>query len=109
MWYARKNGMRRLQKVDGSWSNVPSEMERMAQSYFQKVYTKEPTLLADDVLEPIVPQLAAAVNERLNAPFSDEEISDALFPIGPLKALGPDGFPSRFYKRNWSCLKVKIP
>lgn len=72
------------------------------------MYTKDPTLLANDVLELIVLKVTYAMNERLNAPFSAEEISDALFQIGPLKAPGPDGFPSRFYQRNWSCLKVEI-
>jgi hypothetical protein len=33
--------------------------------------------------------------------FTDEEISDALFQIGPLKAPSVDGFPARFYQRNW--------
>jgi hypothetical protein len=37
-----------------------------------------------------------------------EEVSDALFQIGPLKAPGPDGFPARFYQRNWDVLKEEI-
>ena len=42
-----------------------------------------------------------ANNEKLCAEFSEKEISDALFQIGPLKAPGPDGFPARFFQRNW--------
>ncbi|XP_073353971.1 uncharacterized protein [Aegilops tauschii subsp. strangulata] len=38
----------------------------------------------------------------------ETEISDALFQIGPLKAPGCDGFPARFYQRNWATLKVDI-
>lgn len=30
--------------------------------------------------------------------FSDQEISDGLFQIGPLKAPGPDGFPACFFR-----------
>ena len=30
--------------------------------------------------------------------FSEEEISNALFHIGPLKAPGPDGLPARFFQ-----------
>ena len=40
--------------------------------------------------------------------FSDEEIGDALFQIGPLKAPGPDGFPARFFQRNWGLVKEDI-
>lgn len=32
------------------------------------------------------------MNADLCKPYSQEEISDALFQIGPLKAPGPDGF-----------------
>jgi hypothetical protein len=40
--------------------------------------------------------------------FSDEEISDALFQIGPLKAPGPDGMPTRFFQRNWGLMKREV-
>lgn len=34
--------------------------------------------------------------------------SNALFQIGPLKAPDPDGFPARFFQRNWGLLKDDI-
>jgi hypothetical protein len=37
------------------------------------------------------------MNAHLCKEFSVEEISDVLFQIGPLKALGPDGFTARSY------------
>jgi hypothetical protein len=48
------------------------------------------------------------MNETLCAPFSEKEISDALFQIGPLKAPGPDGFPARFLQRNWDLLRHDV-
>jgi hypothetical protein len=45
------------------------------------------------------------MNENLRAPFSEKEISDALFQIGPLKAPGTDGFPAHFHQCNWAVLK----
>lgn len=47
-------------------------------------------------------------NVKLCAPFTDKEIADALFQIGPLKAPGPDGYPARFFQRNWSTLKDDV-
>ena len=47
-------------------------------------------------------------NVKLCALFSDKEISDALFQIEPLKAPGPDGFPARFFQRNWSTIKEDV-
>lgn len=52
------------------------------------------------VLECITPKVTDAMNAVLVAPFSEQEVSDALFQIGPLKAPGTDGFPARFYQRN---------
>jgi hypothetical protein len=46
--------------------------------------------------------------EKLCDEFTEKEISDALFQIVPLKAPGPDGFPARFFQRNWGTLNEKI-
>jgi hypothetical protein len=48
------------------------------------------------------------MNIDLCKDFSDEEIGDALFQIGPLKAPGVDGFPARFYQRNWGTIKEEV-
>ena len=58
-----------------------------------------------DLFERVV---SSADNDRLCAPFTDKEISDALFQIGPLKAPGPDGFPARFFQRNWNTVKEGV-
>ena len=65
--------------------------------FFTKLYT------IDDLVEPdlIIDNLQARVNDDMNISlykdFSNEEISDALFQIGPLKAPRPNGFPARFF------------
>ena len=48
------------------------------------------------------------MNDVLCKLFTDDEISDALFQIGPLKAPGPDGFPARFFQRNWEVLREEV-
>jgi len=48
------------------------------------------------------------MNDMLFEPFMDEEISIALFQIGPLKAPGPDGFAARFFQRNWEVLRDEV-
>ena len=48
------------------------------------------------------------MNDALCKPFTDDEISDALFQIGPLKAPGTDGFPARFFQRNWEVLREEV-
>lgn len=73
-----------------------------------EVFTKDPTLTPDVVLESIEEKVTVEMNNMLCAPFSEKEISDALLQIGPLKAPGTDGFPTRFYQRNWAVVKEEI-
>ena len=100
VWRARQNLIQRLRKQDGTRCSVPSDMERMAHSYFKEVFTKDPTLSPDVVLDCIVPKVTEEMNVSLCRPYSDEEISNALFQIRPLKAPGCDGLPARFFQRN---------
>lgn len=58
-----------------------------------------------DLMEPLV---TPDMNSKLLEDFSDEEIGNALFQIGPLKAPGPDGLPARFFQRNWGTIKTEI-
>lgn len=41
-------------------------------------------------------------------PFTNKEILEALLQIGSLKIPGPDGFPTRFFRRNWSTLRDSV-
>ena len=61
------------------------------------MYTADPNLIHTPVLSLLDALITNDDNAKLCAPFSDEEIADALFQIGPLKAPGPDGFPARFF------------
>ena len=67
-----------------------------------------PTLTPDVVLDCIQEKVTTEMNNMLCAPFFEKGISDALFQIGPLKAPGKDGFPARFYQRNWAVVKGEI-
>ena len=80
----------------------------MACSYFKEVFTKDPTLDPSIVLDTITPKVSAEMNEALCKVYTEEEISNALFQIGPLKAPGCDEFPARFYQQNWAVLKDEI-
>jgi hypothetical protein len=93
-WRARKNRIRKLKRQNGEWV-----LDREAKD--------------DNVNPPVVTNLfetsiSDAINDDLFKPFSDEEIDNALFQIGPLKAPGPDGLPARFFQRNWGILKDDV-
>jgi hypothetical protein len=66
-------------------------MREMAVQYFKNLYTKDPNLNPNEVISLVEPAVSDEMNDELCKDFSYDEIADALFQIGPLKALGPDG------------------
>lgn len=83
-------------------------MQNMIQSYFQQLFTNDPSLEANEVVHLFQEHVTRDMNDILCRDFSEEEIGDALFQIGPLKAPGIDGFPARFYQRNWDVMKAEV-
>jgi hypothetical protein len=47
------------------------------------------------------------MNDNLIREFSDKDIGDATFQIGPSKSPGIDGFPARFSQKTWGFSKKK--
>jgi hypothetical protein len=80
----------------------------MATSYFKELFTRDPSLNSDLLISMTQGKVTTEMNEKLYKEFTDEEIGDALFQIGPLKAPGVDGFPARFYQRNWGTIKEEV-
>ena len=102
------NKISKLKEDDGVWQSTPSVMELMASSFFKELFTRDPSPNADEIVGLIEKKVTDEMNETLCKEFSETEIADALFQIRPLKAPGPDGFPARFYQRNWAVLKDSV-
>lgn len=83
-------------------------MELLVNEYFHNIFSADTSLDASPVLDLLESRVLAADNIKLCKAFSEKEILDALFQIGPLKAPGPDGLPARFFQRNWSTLKEGV-
>ncbi len=107
-WRPRKNKIKKLKDGDDRYVENKGEMEKMATSFCQKLHTKDDSVVSDELIDLINPAVDDAMNEVLCKEFSDDEISDVLFQIGPLKAPGPDGFLARFFQRTWGVLKEEI-
>lgn len=107
-WRARRNRIKRLKDDNGEWCANQQNMEGMVNDYFRNLYTKDPCVAPQGIVGLFEQCILDDVNADLCKPFSEEEISNALFQIGPLKAPGPDGFPARFFQRNWGLLKEDV-
>lgn len=58
------------------------------------LYTRDENVIPQEVLEMLTAKVTPEMNEGLTKEFTEKEISDAMFQIGPLKAPGPNGFPA---------------
>ena len=83
-------------------------MADMNISYFANLFTADPSLQTEPVINLIDSRVTDDVNDGICAYFSEKEISDALFQTDPLKAPGPDGFPARIFQWNWAVMKEHL-
>lgn len=52
----------------------------------------------EEVLSHIPVRVDGEMNAKLNAPYSKEEVKNALFQMFPTKSPGSDGFPAHFFQ-----------
>jgi hypothetical protein len=80
----------------------------MESMFYQNLYTRDDNVDPNIIIEEVQHCVDDHMNDGLCKQFSEEEISDALFQIGPLKAPGPDGFPAHFLQRNWGLFRDEV-
>jgi hypothetical protein len=62
------------------------------------LFTSEVQETDSAVLEKIMPRINQTMNDKLLEPFTVEEVKQAIFSIGDLKAPGLDGLHAIFYR-----------
>ena len=107
-WRQKKNKIEKLNLPDGSSIVDTDKMEKHATDFFCDLFTADNSVRPLPATELFQQKIDEDMNISLCAPFTDEEISFALFQIGPTKAPWPNGFPSCFFQRNWGTLETDI-
>lgn len=79
---------------------------QVVEDYFSNLFTStNPDLdMLEEGLNGVNSSLNSVDREFLNSPFTAEEDFSALKMMGPLKALGPDGYHVVFFQRRWDFL-----
>jgi len=84
------------------------QLKNFITNQYQSLFMSHVDSSFDEVLNCVHPRVSPEMNEALLAPFSGEEIWNALVSIGDLKAPGADGMPSIFYKKFWSLIGERV-
>lgn len=97
------NRIQQIKDDQGCWVDSQEGIFQSFQNYFRRLYTSQQTYKANQIQEQLsivpMPTVSKEKKMKLEEPVQNEEIIQALFQIGPFKALGPDGLPAAFYQR----------
>jgi hypothetical protein len=74
-----KNKIRKLKRPDGTFTNDVAEMEDMASTFFQDLYTRDNVVEPEIILETMQPCVDEHMNEKLIAPFTEKRDKRRVF------------------------------
>jgi hypothetical protein len=97
----KNNRIKKLRREDGMEVEEGGELTNYILSYFQDLFSAQGGDRIAELLAVVQPCVTPVMNECLIAEFTAMEVKAALDHIGGLKAPGPDGMPSLFYKKYW--------
>jgi hypothetical protein len=108
VWCARKNRIKNLKDSTRIWREDTQELQQISRDFFQTLFVVDPCIAPNELIELTEPKITEEMNHQLCKEFTDQEIADALFQMGPLKAPGTDGFPARFFQKHWDTLRADV-
>jgi len=93
---------------DGRQCSSQLAVEDAFVRYFQTLFTAGSNLDVEESTIFVKCKVTGAMNSKLLAYFSMEDIGIALNQMAALKALGPDGFMVEFFQQNWATIHTEV-
>ncbi|XP_059650064.1 uncharacterized protein LOC132295802 [Cornus florida] len=89
-----KNEILGLEDSQRQWWDSKDDVRRVAEDYFQHLFSSSPVVSDDDFWQMLSPKVSLEMNTELLKDGSVEELRQAISGMGSFKASGPDGFTS---------------
>lgn len=104
----RKNRIGIFKKEDGGWVEDEVEKQVFITNHFKNIFRSNINGDPSQLLAAVPSRVTGEMNDALLKEFTVEEVKRALDAIGDMKAPGPDGLPSIFYKQMWDVVGTKV-
>ncbi|OMO67492.1 reverse transcriptase [Corchorus capsularis] len=101
------NKILKLKKGD-EWIEKEDEIMGEFLRYYEGLFTTRGDRDWDRVLQCVPEVVTREMNESLLVSITDEEVKQAVFQMGELKSLGPDGFNGQFFQTHWEVVQEDI-
>jgi hypothetical protein len=95
----KKNLIVKIKYDTGVWREGDAMIKPIIHDYFSQLFSSEVGATDPTLINRVKPRVTNEMNERLVAPFTEEEVKKALFAIGNFKAPGTDGMHAIFSKK----------
>ena len=97
----RRNNIDAIKNGEGTWIQEANQIRAHFRENFIDLFNEEDVCFPEHLDHLVLPCITEEENEGLQCIPTLEEIKGVLFQMQDLKALGPDGFPTLFYKQLW--------
>jgi hypothetical protein len=104
----RSSRISSIKDKNGELCTTKEGIEGAFVDYFNELFKSGENLVVDTCTEALDSRVTNAMNDKLLVVYTVEEISMALHQMPPLKSLGPDGFSSCFYQKNWATVHPEV-
>lgn len=88
--------------------NTQEEIEAAFVSYYANLFTSSMPTGLEECIWVLPRKVSIEMNVVLVRELEMEEITTAVQQMAPMKAPGPDGFPTSFYQDNWEEVKGEV-
>lgn len=93
---------------DTTWSREPLTIKHHIRAFYQTLFTTVGERNYQPILDQCTQLVTAEMNEGLTKSISQEEVREAVFQLGAIKAPRSDGLNGLFYQSQWPVVREDI-
>lgn len=97
-----------LKDEQGAWVEDGDQLKEMVNNYYKQLFRLSDKWQNWHQTQIIYPSLEDVEIDNLDMQVTNDKIKKAIFDMKPRKALGPYGFPARFYQKLWDIVGKNV-